>query len=538
MKIERISRIKVIVVLFLVATLVECSSDNEITDMEEDGSEEDTTETRDKFEGPTYSDDYSGISSWADRQQWNLANVHDPTVVRDGAYFYMYSTDASYGNAHEGHGHLLVRRSKDLVSWEFMGTAFPHTPSWIKDSLNKKRTRMTPPLDSLKKLELSFWAPSIQKINGTFRLYYAVDIENPIVGDNPDSSWTERSFIGLAETPDLSSNDWNDKGMVISSIPDNEETYERDGPDDWYAYFKYNAIDPTTIETDEGEDWLIYGSWHSGIPAVQLDALTGKPYQLDEVDDYGVRIAGRGDVENNRWQGLEAPEIIYNDETGYYYLFLAYDDLSIAYNTRVARSKSIMGPYKGIDGGNVSNGAEAWPMITHPYAFEDHAGWVGLSHPAIFQNSESGQWFYASQGRLPEGIPGINASNAIMMGHVRKIEWTEDGWPLVSPERFADVPQTEITTDSVVGTWEFIDLKYDYGNIDNSSKIVFHEDGTVTGELDRDWSFDESSNVLKLGNEEVIVENGWDWEADPRTRTILFMGLTDDGITLWGKKVD
>ncbi len=32
-------------------------------------------------------------------------------------------------------------------------------------------------------------------------------------------------------------------------------------------------------------------------------------------------------------------------------------------------------------------------------------------------------WFYTSQGRFPEDVPGINASNAIMMEHVRSLRW-------------------------------------------------------------------------------------------------------------------
>src|SRR5699024_7448428 len=73
------------------------------------------------FPGPTYSDNYTPLSAWASRSQWNLANVHDPTVEKSGEYYYMYGTDASYGNAHEGKGHFPYRRSKDLVNWEFMG---------------------------------------------------------------------------------------------------------------------------------------------------------------------------------------------------------------------------------------------------------------------------------------------------------------------------------------------------------------------------------------------------------------------------------
>ena len=70
------------------------------------------------FPGPTYADNYTSIGSWNSRSQWNLANVHDPTVEKDGDYYYMYQTDASYGNAHDGHGHFHHRRSKDLVNWE------------------------------------------------------------------------------------------------------------------------------------------------------------------------------------------------------------------------------------------------------------------------------------------------------------------------------------------------------------------------------------------------------------------------------------
>ena len=53
------------------------------------------------FTIPGYPDDYSPIASWANRNQWNLANVHDPSVAYYDGYYYMYGTDASYGNAHE-----------------------------------------------------------------------------------------------------------------------------------------------------------------------------------------------------------------------------------------------------------------------------------------------------------------------------------------------------------------------------------------------------------------------------------------------------
>lgn len=66
---------------------------------------------------------------------------------------------------------------------------------------------------------------------------------------------------------------------------------------------------------------------------------------------------------------------------------------------------------------------EAFIPVTHPYKFDNSYGWVGISHCAIFDDGQD-NWFYSSQGRLPKDIPGINSSNAVMMGHVRSIRWT------------------------------------------------------------------------------------------------------------------
>ncbi len=68
---------------------------------------------------PTYVDNYVSIADWSKRSQWNLANVHDPSVIKaaDG-YYYMYQTDASYGICpRRSYGHFHARRSKDLVNW-------------------------------------------------------------------------------------------------------------------------------------------------------------------------------------------------------------------------------------------------------------------------------------------------------------------------------------------------------------------------------------------------------------------------------------
>lgn len=487
------------------------------------------------FNGPTYPDNYTPIASWNNRSQWNLANVHDPTVVKDGEYYYMYQTDASYGNAHDGHGHFHHRRSKDLVNWEYRGSTMVTAPAWVKDSLNNMRARMDPALPPIASPNYGYWAPCVKKAGNTFRMYYSIVVIEPIVGSDFNTSWSERAFIGLMETNDLASNAWVDKGMVVCSVADGLETYTRTSGNDWSGYFKYNAIDPTFIETPEGEQYLIYGSWHSGIAALKLNPETGKPDKLETLEDYGVTVAKRG---NSRWQASEGPEIMYNPDTGYYYLFMAYDELSVAYNTRVARSTSITGPYLGINGANVTAGADCYPMLTHPYSFKNHTGWVGFAHNTVFKNPDTNQWFYASQARLPVGVPGINVSNAVMMGHVREIEWTDDGWPVIAPERYAGVPSTEITEASFVGTWEHIEMQYQYKTIQEASTIVLSNNNTVSGDVTGTWSYDSANKTLDINGVKCKVLDAWDWEASTRKVTITYSGLTNVGLPVWGKKIN
>lgn len=495
------------------------------------------------YSPPTYADDYSSISSWANRIRWNLANVHDPTVEKDGNFYYMYQTDASYGNVHMRRGHYPVRRSMDLVNWTFIGFAMPNTPpSWVKDSLNAMRARDG--LAPINDPRYGYWAPVVRKVGNKFRLYYSMIVDNfiqtglPNTAANFDNSWTERAFIGMMETESLESNVWVDKGYVIHSVSDRGTNWYRSSyTSDWSGYFKWNAIDPTYIETPQGEHWLIYGSWHSGIPAVKIDPETGKPYQLNTLADYGVRIARRQNNDNNRWQALEGPEIIYNPKTNFYYLFLAYDELSVAYNTRVARSRNILGPYYGINGANITQGADCFPIITHPYRFNNHSGWVGFAHCAVFQDPDSEQWYYTSQARLPAGTGGNAYANAIMMGHVRKIVWTDTGWPVVLPQRYANVPQTIITDEDLMGTWEHITLSYSYQNQRTSVPLTLHPNYVATGALTGTWSWNANTKTLTIGNVRLKVERELDWEANPRVPTIVYAGLNTSGHSLWGKKV-
>uniref|UniRef100_S0DDY0 Glycoside hydrolase family 43 protein n=1 Tax=termite gut metagenome TaxID=433724 RepID=S0DDY0_9ZZZZ len=502
------------------------------------------TSELDDYVPPAYPDNYTNIAGWSDRAKWNLANVHDPSVVlAEDGYYYMYQTDASYGNAHEAGGHFHGRRSKDLVNWEYMGGTMSALPDWVIPKLNEIRTEMG--LDEVHPdpRNFGYWAPCVRKVrDGLYRMYYSIVCPGLIDGEG---TWSERAFIGLAENTDPADNDgWVDRGYVVTNSSDRGLDFHVQANDWADCYYKWTAIDPSYIIDTDSKHWLVYGSWHSGIVALEIDAATGKPLDTlpdpwgteEDIAPYGQLLVTR--QIGNRWQGSEGPEIVYNPETGYYYLFVAYDAVGVPYNTRVCRSTNILGPYVGIDSRDLTRyGGEMFPVVTHPYKFAGSDGWVGISHCAIFDDG-NGNWFYSSQGRLPENVPGINASNAVMMGHVRSILWTSTGWPVVMPERYGAVPKVPITEDELTGSWEHIDLSYSYGRQKTFSTMTLSADHKVTDGAWKGatWSYDAANQRIAFSNGvEVCLAREVDWEAAPRTHSIVYAGYTESK-TYWGKK--
>ena len=517
------------------------------------------------FTIPTYADDYSSISSWANRNKWNLANVHDPSVAYYKGYYYMYGTDASYGNAHDGHGHFQGKRSTDLVNWDWVGGPFYQAPTWVADSLNAIRSRMGLDVIAKDKIEYGYWAPVVRRVNvggqEILRMYYSIVIFNYIktgnLSSSPfDGSWTERSFIGMCESTDPAGAVWTDKGFVTTSSSDRGKNFSRASTNDWSAYFYYNAIDPTYIVTPEGKHYLIHGSWHSGFALLQLDATTGKPInKLGEpyassaselTTRYGVRIGTR--TAGSRWQGSEAPEIIYNPELKKYFLFVSYDPLMTTYNIRVGRSDKPEGPFLDFNGKDMREEEDNLPILTYPYQFKGHKGWAGTGHNSIFQD-KSGAYYLASQARL-------SPENHLMDLHVRRVFWTKDGWPVLSPERYAGTEQMNIRKNDLAGEWEVITIHGDvplrdleagqilWGEnhlkseeVNRSVVVRLSKDYSISGEMTGKWTFE--NGILKLNTDNITIElqvfAGQDWEYEKKT--LLFTGLNDKGYSLWGKRI-
>lgn len=465
---------------------------------------------------PGYPDDYSHLTDIHHYKEWGVYNVHDPSAIKsDDGYYYLYSTDAIYwpqDAIRESDtiqtGFVQIRRSPDLVNWEFMGWAFDEIPPEAIEHIRKASDGREPH---------NLWAPYIKKWKDEYRLYYSASL----FGANT-------SFIGMAKSHSPLG-PWEQMGEVV-------KTFSDDPP---------NAIDPSIVTDPVTQrQYMHYGSYFGGMYVLELDPETGLALQKGYIGELVAR-RDEGDI-----RILEAPEIIYNPELEKYYYFISYDPLFTHYNLRVGRSDSPVGPFYDFFGNDMAEPENNYPMITYPYRFEGHPGWAGVGHNAVL--NDNGKFFVMHQGRLAP-------VNHMMVLHVREVFWTDDGWPVVSPQRYAGVPQTRISKREITGTWEEIRLHevkdtvtlwqgqippggwhYDTLLFNNSVRVNYLADGNIPGHANLSWELKNGQILLTdtetNTTEKLIVFWGWDWENG--RETILYSGLSAEGLGIWGKKIE
>jgi arabinan endo-1,5-alpha-L-arabinosidase len=272
--------------------------------------------------------------------------VHDPCIIKDGVYIYVYAT---------GPG-IPIRRSKDLIRWETRGSVFEGTgPDWIRRELPESR---------------GMWAPDIYFRAGRFHLTYAVSR----FGSN-------HSLIGAAsnKTLDPESKDyqWLDEGKVFESTRQDN----------------FNAIDPNILPLSDGRLALTFGSFWSGIKLVVLDAKTGKPVKNSEV----LPLARRPSPD-----AIEAPFLIRRGRT--YYLFVSFDyccrGVNSTYNIRVGRAESVTGPYLDRDGKPMMDGGGTPVVATE-------GSRIGPGHCAVLHDGRKDYLAYHYYDGTHNGVPTL-----------------------------------------------------------------------------------------------------------------------------------
>jgi GH43 family beta-xylosidase len=308
---------------------------------------------------------------------WDLSgdlDAHDPVIIKQGDSWYIFTTGVG----------IRIKHSENGTHWENIGKVFRSQPDWHR--------QMIPRNDG------NLWAPDIFYHQEKYYLYYSVS-----------SFGSNTSVIGLATNATLDPQDpgyeWVDEGAVIESTRTDD----------------YNAIDPNVIQDRDGNLWLSFGSFWSGIKLVRLDPETMKPVADATLHSIASRPSGTA---------IEAPFIV--ERNGYYYLFVSFDyccrGASSTYRIMVGRSQETTGPYLDKDGNDLMEGGGT--LID-----EGDDRWKGPGHNAVYQQGVSAILVNHAYDKLNNGKATLQ---------IRPLYWDADGWPtLTLDEENGEEPMPE-----------------------------------------------------------------------------------------------
>lgn len=365
----------------------------------------------------------------------------------------------------------------------------------------------------------------------------------------------------------------------------------------WGNYWP-NCIDPCVFFDEEGELWMIYGSWSGGIFMLKLDKETGMndyKYNCDNnPSDYSSQ--GRNGVKDpyfgrkiagGYYVSGEGPYIKYID--GYYYLFMSYGDFAPrdGYEMRIFRSTSPMGPYKDAAGRSAlytsyvlnynnqdnetktfytmadTRGAKLMGSYTG-FGEMQTQGWNSQGHNSVAVNSDKNQAFVVYHTKFNDGTAGHLVRTQMLFQN-------ESGWLVAAPFEYSgetetlDTPKTShYSTEDIVGDWHVIrhyyKMKQDSLTITKQvpTIITLKDDGKVTGDsysYTGTWRMTEGTDyiTIKLGSytyQGVICSGSMNGDSKNATwtgnnhKTISFTCMDsstnsdNSGTPLWGYKLE
>lgn len=275
---------------------------------------------------------------------------NDPSALFDGGKLWIVS----------GGGAILVATSSDLANVEPATRVFQERPSWIAEQVPDAA---------------GIWSPELAYFGGLYHLYYAVST----IGSS-------RSCIGHATTELLTAaSEWLDTGPVICTK----------------ANDTFNAIDPNVLQTPDGQVWLAFGSYATGIKLVQLDATGAQT--ASNLRDIAARPEDGG--------ALQAPALAQHG--AFYYLFVSFgtDD---SHRLMVGRASAVEGPYVDRAGRALLEGGGT-------ALFEPSVRFLGAGSNDVFLIGERSYNIFHAYDAEDGGRAKLRLAS---------MAWDAEGWPI------------------------------------------------------------------------------------------------------------
>jgi arabinan endo-1,5-alpha-L-arabinosidase len=218
---------------------------------------------------------------------------------------------------------------------------------------------------------------------------------------------TNSSGIALATNETLNPKSpkyhWNDEGLVLKSEPGDD----------------FNAIDPNLVLDQDGQPWLSFGSFWTGIKMRRIDPATGK-LSVKDVTNYSLAERAIPAMPKPpdpglpaEWQAIEAPFVVRHGD--YFYLFVSFDlccrGTKSNYRTMVGRSSRVTGPYVDAEGRPMLKGGGT-QLLT------PNNRWLGPGGESVLLRPESDILVFHAYDAAT-GKPALQIST---------LTW-ENGWP-------------------------------------------------------------------------------------------------------------
>ncbi len=513
----------------------------------------------------------TGQSAWKILQEDRISHVsvHDPSVFREEdesgkVTYYVYGT------------HITSAKSDDLVDWKTFTNGYKKKNNTLYGDLSANLAESfdwAGENDADCRGGFAVWAPDLvyneNYVNddgskGAYLLYYSVSSTycrsaiGYAVADKVEGPFTYKGTIVYSGFTQVSAKDarsnidkiWTntniDELMTEGRI---EGAYNTKwGVANYNTGYAPNAIDPTVFTDTEGRMWMCYGSWSGGIYLLEINPATGDaiyPGKDGTTEDgrvidkyFGIRIAGGYGISG------EGPYILYDEATGYYYLYTTYNylDSVSGYNMRLFRSEKPEGPYLDAAGNNAAfesrytNLYRIGIKVMGNYRFSNTSrGYRSPGHCSAFID-EDGQRYLLYHTRFETGGEGFE-----MRVHQQFIN--EDGWPVtaVFENRNDLISATGYEKGDIIGVYEFINHRTgsDGADVKIPDTIVLHGDGTISGDYSGTWKEKKDTYLASFVIEGVTYKGVFFKQHDEKaksTEVMTFTAIGSNNETIWGVK--
>lgn len=226
---------------------------------------------------------------------------------------------------------------------------------------------------------------------------------------------------------------------------------------------------------------MVYGSWSGGIWLLELDESTGLPIHPEADEEkhidtyYGYYLMG------GLHNSCEGPYILYDDASGYYYLFVSYGELvrEGGYQIRQYRAENVTGPYVDATGNTFGYTAEHYnygiKMMGNYNLPSLKTAYMAPGHCSMLKDDD-GKYYLVYHQRFDGGTEYHEP-------RVHQMFVNEEGWLVVAP--FATKGETLSesgyqTVEEISGTYHLLNHGTDISTeIHQTVEMQLKKDGSV-----------------------------------------------------------